>query len=198
MVNSNYRVYNMTDFALLKGSVISDHILENIERGNLVSVEIDIEKINSTIIQHEFAKFEAEKVFWLPHQFSTEKSKCYATGAIIGATTDSKLIAWFIEKAIIEIKSADIHDVDFNAIDRYYMHRGVIAQTLNYTIPNEISIIDFYTLPIVQKDDISISHLFGRKLFILAMLDDDKTESSFKIFKITTNSTALTHKYSFK
>ena len=188
----------MSDFALFKSSVIFDHVLENIERGNFISVGIDIDKINSKIIQHEFTKFEVEKVFWLPHQFSSEKSKCYATGAFIGATTDSKLIAWFIEKAIIEIKSADIQDVDFNAIDRYYKHRGVDAQVLNYTIPNEISIIDFYTLPIVQKDDINISHLFGRKLFILAMLDDDKTESLFKIFKITTNSTALIHKYSFK
>ena len=188
----------MSNFALFKSSVLSDHILENIERGNFISVGIDIDKINSNIIQHEFTKFEVEKVFWLPHQFSTEKSKCYATGAIIGATVDSRLVAWFIEKAVIEIKSADIQNADFNAIDRYYMHRCVSAQVLNYTIPSEISIIDFYTLSIVQQDAVGINHLFGRKLFILAMLDDDKTESSFKIFKIIANSSSLTHKYSFK
>ena len=188
----------MSDFALFKSSVLSEHILNNVECGNFTTIGIPIDKINSEIMQHELNKFEVEKVFWLPHQFSTEKSKCYATGAIIGATTDSRLVAWFIEKAIIEIKSADIQDVDFNAIDRYYMHRGVCAQVLDFTIPDDISIIDFYTMPIVKTDSNNIDHLFGRKLFILAMLDDDKTESSFKIFKITTNSTALTHKYSFK
>lgn len=188
----------MSDFALFKSAVLSEHVIEKIDRGNFNTIGIDIDKINSEIIQHEFTKFEVEKAFWLPHQFSTEKSKCYASGAIIGATVDSRLVAWFIEKAVIEIKSADIQDADFNAIDRYYMHRGVCAQVLQYTIPDEISIIDFYTLPIVQTDKDGINYLFGKKLFILAMLDDDKTESSFKIFKIITNSSSLIHKYSFK
>ena len=188
----------MSDFALFKSSVLSEHILNNVECGNFTTIGIPIDKINSEIMQHELNKFEVEKAFWLPNQFSTEKSKCYASGAIIGATVDSRLVAWFIEKAVIEIKSADIQDADFNAIDRYYMHRGVSAQVLQYTIPDEISIIDFYTLPIVQTNEDGINYLFGKKLFILAMPDDEKAESTFKIFKITTNSSSLIHKYSCK
>lgn len=188
----------MSDFALFKSSILSEHLIERVEQGNFSTTGINIEKINSEILQHEFQKFEVEKTFWFPHQFSTERSTCYASGVIIGATIDSRLVAWFIDKAIIEIKTPDIHDVDFGAIDRYYKHRGVVAQILNYTIPEEISIIDVYTMPTVQVDNEGTKYVFGRKVFILAMLDDEHTESSFKIFKVTTNASSLTKSFIFK